>query len=939
MCTTIADAADALLSTSEEAYIPSSALSILSSYAQKHIDRLVQSDEHIEAVIAAHHYVVVLPRLGLDIPTPAAASEIWKATASLSHELKERLDKAVTRSLAELLGRVSCRVDPGTIVDVALATDQGVSPTPEHVASTLLPSPETLVEFLSRHTAQPPHPSLPVIDPMVQCTQEVEEAPSTEFDAEGRSRAARYAEAALALLRADRSLVKVFPSLLNVALAAMILAQDGAAIPGASRGMYDAGASHLANVVRDAEGALSFSLSLVDEPPLSWHKETVEQLKAGSTPDGADYLQRLLGQLRSRVEEKRSDVAPRAFREVLSRHLRKCDAGEEEGSIWLDYAMRISERLPELALAIILSIKPFMLETKAFATAQNRLASGLTSYRVKDANTKGLPAIRELVASAPPADSTTIFLPQQRAVFVLRHVGGWLTSEDEAADDLAEEVDVRVAELYAALAPIVQDLHGAHWDSIFDLIEGALSSGTLDDASSHPLLYAGLGLLKVVRDLASTNRQLAEWWTAKDAHMGLVVELFLQCRDAASEPLQLIHGLILDLVHDAPSSVMAKAGLPQLCTLLIESNSAAIQTTAYRLLAQVIRQRTLALVLEVEASVADEPEENPRQITLPEHLVSIVDAGRGVDWEESDVPTVLGQLLAWMAFLDHFDDASRTLRWAYLDQLTSSKLLEESLLPLLFTMLGVSEVGARTFPASAYAVDEFYVDQLLPDSLADLVPLASHVYYRTLVTIPSAMRQYYESLKDRQLSLALLQFTARHYSSVIIGHEFAALKEPAALSTLTEEGLNVRVATGGGSGVAGASSAEAIASYVVDEQPMEIGIRLPAEFPLKGVEIRDLKRVGVPENKWRGWLMSVQQTITSRNGLILEALTIFKKNVALHFEGVVECAICYSIISLTDRSLPTKPCRTCKNRFHASCLFKWFNSSHSSSCPLCRSLF
>jgi len=64
--------------------------------------------------------------------------------------------------------------------------------------------------------------------------------------------------------------------------------------------------------------------------------------------------------------------------------------------------------------------------------------------------------------------------------------------------------------------------------------------------------------------------------------------------------------------------------------------------------------------------------------------------------------------------------------------------------------------------------------------------------------------------------------------------------------------------------VAGASSSEVIAGYIVDEQPMEIGIRLPAEFPLKGVQIRDLRRAGVPENKWRGWLMSVQQTITSR---------------------------------------------------------------------------
>jgi hypothetical protein len=110
----------------------------------------------------------------------------------------------------------------------------------------------------------------------------------------------------------------------------------------------------------------------------------------------------------------------------------------------------------------------------------------------------------------------------------------------------------------------------------------------------------------------------------------------------------------------------------------------------------------------------------------------------------------------------------------------------------------------------------------------------------------------------------MLAFTARHYSPVIINHEFAALRQPAAMAMLTEEGLNVKIAQGGGATVAGTGSSEAIASYVVDEQPMEIGIRLPAEFPLKGVEIRDLRRVGVPENKWRGWLMSVQQTITSR---------------------------------------------------------------------------
>ena len=110
----------------------------------------------------------------------------------------------------------------------------------------------------------------------------------------------------------------------------------------------------------------------------------------------------------------------------------------------------------------------------------------------------------------------------------------------------------------------------------------------------------------------------------------------------------------------------------------------------------------------------------------------------------------------------------------------------------------------------------------------------------------------------------MLNYTARHYSPVIIQHEFAALREPAAMAQLTEEGLNIKIASGGGATIAGAGASEAIASYVVDEQPMEIGIRLPSEFPLKGVDVRDLRRVGVPENKWRGWLMSVQQTITSR---------------------------------------------------------------------------
>lgn len=75
-----------------------------------------------------------------------------------------------------------------------------------------------------------------------------------------------------------------------------------------------------------------------------------------------------------------------------------------------------------------------------------------------------------------------------------------------------------------------------------------------------------------------------------------------------------------------------------------------------------------------------------------------------------------------------------------------------------------------------------------------------------------------------------------------------------------------------------------------------------------------------------------------QNGFISEALALFKANASRHFEGVEACAICYSVIAATDRSLPTKICRTCKNSFHPSCLYKWFSTSRGSSCPLCRSV-
>ena len=51
---------------------------------------------------------------------------------------------------------------------------------------------------------------------------------------------------------------------------------------------------------------------------------------------------------------------------------------------------------------------------------------------------------------------------------------------------------------------------------------------------------------------------------------------------------------------------------------------------------------------------------------------------------------------------------------------------------------------------------------------------------------------------------------------------------------------------------------------------------------------------------------------------LLFVRTFLCRSFGLVIDRDVEC----SIISVMDGSLPKKPCKTCKNRFHAACLYK-----------------
>lgn len=68
---------------------------------------------------------------------------------------------------------------------------------------------------------------------------------------------------------------------------------------------------------------------------------------------------------------------------------------------------------------------------------------------------------------------------------------------------------------------------------------------------------------------------------------------------------------------------------------------------------------------------------------------------------------------------------------------------------------------------------------------------------------------------------------------------------------------------------------EVSATYRVDEQNMQIVIRLPSNYPLRQIDVESVQKVGVSDKQWRGWMFSVAAVIGSQvSSLLLQCYEI-----------------------------------------------------------------
>ncbi|POY76742.1 hypothetical protein BMF94_0334 [Rhodotorula taiwanensis] len=877
-----------------------------------------------------------LPVIALAGGTPGEA--IAAAQQAFSSIVGARGDEAVKAVMAELRVRLADSSSAiSTVALVSMTAELLESyPATVHSLGELLPSKPDLEAAFGSVSLAPPAPSLCILDPLVPLAETT--SPATFASTFDRSFLSAYGRVLVAVLevsaRDHAGLRRQASWLLPHLLVLSDVARDGLAKPPSAAyasGVFapDVPDDILARVAAAADGASSYLLStLANALTDDWHGKAVAHLRVkelATLSDDSDPLLSVLDSLwrTARSGDPKAIYAQRAVRTVLGAVLRYSeDGGAADAERWLALASSSATSAPGLSCAVLYAAKSLLLETPKYERYQNELAADLAGVRPAQLDVKGVSALRLLLAAAPPVDAPVIFLPQQRTMFLIQAITRWIASDEPIPD----EMNAGLVELFCHLAPIVQDLSGGHWDLMFDLIESNLESADWEEPATLPAVHHSCLLLAQIRELSTANAQLRDLAKARiDTSLEAVLRLFVSrpVTRTRDQPRIVVVETMAKLVKTLPPKLLSmESSFDQLLRLL-QDPALTVQLSSYHLLQRVVEKHVADLVVEAELDAEDKLD-----IRLPTALVSAL----GDKPTEDEPAEATAYLLSWLLTFGFFESASPRLRAAFLEQLRDTGLVVDSFLPTVFSLVRLSD-RTRPIDLAPWTVDEFHLDLLDNRDRTSMSVLAAHAYYRALKTVPSVIRAYATSLQNLQLSRTLQTFTTRHFSPLLVSDELAVLRDttsPIGQQLRDNDDFTVKVASNG---------SEVKVVFIVDEEAMELGIRVPNEFPLAGVEVRDVRKVGVTDKQWRAWLLAMQQVITSQSAAIADAILLFKRNVTLHFEGVESCAICYSTVSTVDRSLPTKTCKTCNNKFHAGCLYKWFTTSHGSTCPLCRQIF
>ena len=496
-------------------------------------------------------------------------------------------------------------------------------------------------------------------------------------------------------------------------------------------------------------------------------------------------------------------------------------------------------------------------------------------------------------------------IPQQRVVFFVQHIVSQLEMQMPP---------YILAEIFRALQialPAIKDIYGSFWENILELLRSSWKLTAYDEHLS--CIHASLRLLSTLRSEAvlQANDDLLDAWneSRKSTATSLVILLegFRELPDTFHQPRRMIYEL---LQRQLPSLGADVADEENGLYPILAASSVILQQTAFEVLHQIIPSKQ-------EQISFDKALTKDFQAVLPDELLSLI-LTTPETHKASEAPTedetrsiLQSYLLSWLLVFDHWNGASNLLQADYAKCLADGTYLSD-LLALVTSIL----IGKRQKPVDPSKFDiETYTADLEPPE-RDEHWLLVHLFYLFLKHLPIQTKNWWRDTAPRQINIAMEAWTEKYFSKSIIASDIASVKEWAPSQTSDDHPMTIKVSL---------SAREITASIPVDEQAMSIAIRLPPSYPLTRAEVEGTHRVAVPEKKWASWLRNAQGqlTIAGEGGgsALIDCLLAWRKNVTAAMKGQSECAICYSVVA-ADRSLPTKVCKTCKHRFHGSCLFR-----------------
>ncbi|KAG7898238.1 hypothetical protein KL935_004388 [Ogataea polymorpha] len=553
-------------------------------------------------------------------------------------------------------------------------------------------------------------------------------------------------------------------------------------------------------------------------------------------------------------------------------------------------------------LAILATSANRFLTAPAFDRVRNQACADLLRIRGQTVTTNGLQGL-VMLNMLIDLDLDTVgenvqLFPAQRFGMMLNGLATWPESEDAYEPSF---VPVRIAlcqfvEIYIKKIYCVCDVNypSDFSEKVFAL-GATLCSESLSIVNSggndSALACFSLKLFGVLHE-----HQID--WDEEDVYADLVELLFAP---VSGQTGQLMLALLTRVFRDQVPTAAYKKRFDDLLVLLSSSNTQ-VQKLAVFLLHKVIPE--LQDVLVVEATL-NQDEETKLPALLLENIVLLPD--------ESEIATNK-YLWSWYLIFDHFKNITQKIRQDYILELGEDRTGQ--FLDFLFDMdLKPTEDNRRAL-----------VEYSVIDS--DGVDLLYHLMYLVCKYIGgNTVQTWFQSIRNKQHKLQVETFIVKNVSPLLIDETLAGLEKK---DSIEDPEFSIRL---------NRTTNEVRCVYEIDEQKLEMSIVLPKNYPLSTISVNGTARIGVDEKKWKSWILSCQYVINFQNGTILEAIQHFKNNVKANFDNYDDCAVCYSIVHVIDHSTPNKVCPTCKHNFHSACLYRWFKSSGSSTCPLCRSKF